>query len=108
MEVHAHFIFFHEVGNHLKGVGLAAWHETKGRPPPSFYLKMETPTPLDDLALVTKARAADLLSVTVRTVERMVESGDLQKIVLRPKAVRITTASLKEIIQPTTKGKNQC
>ena len=37
---------------------------------------METPTPLDDLALVTKARAADLLSVTVRTVERMVESGE--------------------------------
>jgi len=99
------FVFFHEVGNRLEGVGLAAWHETKGRPPLSFSLNMETPTPLDELALVTKARAAELLSVTVRTVERMVESGDLQKIVLRPKAVRITTASLKEIIQPTTKGK---
>lgn len=49
--------------------------------------------------LVTKRRAAEVLGLTTRSVDRLIEAGRLAKVKLNGHCTRITTESIRDFIQ---------
>lgn len=48
--------------------------------------------------LVKKRRAAEMLDMSLSTVDRWIEAGHLEKVVLGPRHVRITMASIEAML----------
>ena len=48
--------------------------------------------------LFTRKEAATLLGMSVRTIDRLTARGDLEKVVLSHKAIRITGRSIKKLV----------
>ena len=48
--------------------------------------------------LFTRKETAELLGMSVRSIDKMVARGDLEKIVLSHKATRITGRSIKKLV----------
>ena len=53
---------------------------------------------VSDVRFVTKAEAAAMLSVSTRTIDRMVDEGVLQKVAVRRRAVRFRIQDLLRLI----------
>ena len=50
------------------------------------------------MPLYTKKEAAKLLRVSLRTIDSMIERGELEKVVLTHRATRITGRSIKKLV----------
>ena len=53
---------------------------------------------MNDKLLVTYAEAAEMLSVNARTVRRLVDKGDLDKVYVTPRSPRIPVVSLNRYV----------
>lgn len=51
------------------------------------------------MPLYTKKEAAQLLRVSLRTIDYMIERGELEKVVLTHRATRITGRSIKKLVR---------
>ena len=58
---------------------------------------------LEGQGLITRPAAAHYLSVSTKTIDRWADRGILERRILGPRCVRITTASLEKV----TKRKNR-
>ena len=50
------------------------------------------------MPLYTKKEAAKLLKVSLRTIDYMIERGELEKVVLTHRSTRITARSIKKLV----------
>ena len=48
-------------------------------------------------ALYTRKEAAELLELNIRSIDRFLEKGELEKVVLTHRAIRITGRSIKKL-----------
>ena len=49
-------------------------------------------------ALFTRKETAELLGMSVRTVDKLTARGELERVVLTHKAIRITGRSIKKLV----------
>ena len=48
-------------------------------------------------SLYTRKEAAELLGLNIRSIDRLLEGGELEKVVLTHRAIRITGRSIKKL-----------
>ena len=63
---------------------------------------MPEPTPLTFPRLLTTSDVASVLNCSVRTVQRLIEDGDLTPVQLGERAVRVAPAELKRFVANRT------
>lgn len=68
--------------------------------PPRFRVARETPP---EAEMLTKQQAASLLTVSVRTLDRLVSRGDIPHVVIGRRCVRFPQKALKSWIELKTK-----
>ncbi len=72
----------------------------KGQPP-KFIIKREQPLP--EAEMLTKPQAAALMTVSVRTLDRLVTKGDIPHVVLGRRCVRFPLKALRAWLESKTK-----
>ena len=50
------------------------------------------------LSLITRREAADLMSVSIMHIDRMIKRGDLEIVRIGPRGVRVKVASMRKYI----------